>query len=131
MSTPAEEMRPQTLGAMIDELYELREKKAALEKQAKAIADDMTIVEGRILSNLDSQDMTMGKGRSASAVLSETVIPKVDDWGDYYEYIKSQDALHLLQRRPATTALREMMEAGEEIPGVSTFTKRSISLRKV
>jgi hypothetical protein len=38
-------------------------------------------------------------------------------------------ALHLLQRRPATAAFRELQEAGEAVPGLEPFTKRAISLR--
>lgn len=125
------EKQPQTFGAMIDEMYELRNQKSEYESKAKKLKDRMDQLEAAIIIRLDKDETTMSRGKMASAILTEQDIPKVDDWDEYYQYIHDNEAFHLLQRRPATTACREMLEAGEVIPGVSTFTKRSISLRKI
>ena len=83
---------------------------------------------------LGIKDLFCTKGvpsQAASAILTETVVPKIDDWDEFYSYIQENEAFHLLQRRPSTAACRETLEAGEQIAGVSTFTKRAISLRKI
>lgn len=126
-----EEKQPQTFGAMIDEMYQLREQKQGLESQAKKLKEQMDLLESAIINRLDVDETTMSRGKTASAILTETVVPKIDDWDEFYSYILENEAFHLLQRRPATTACRETLEAGEQIAGVSTFTKRAISLRKI
>jgi len=116
---------------MIDEMFELRTLKQDYESKAKKIKEQMDVLESAIINRLDIDETTMSRGKTASAILTETVVPKIDDWDSFYEYIKDNEAFHLLQRRPATTACRETLEAGEVISGISTFTKRSISLRKI
>jgi len=44
--------------------------------------------------------------------------------------MKENDALFLLQRRPAAAAYRELLESGQTIPGVEPYTQRQIGLRK-
>lgn len=126
-----EEKQPQSFGAMIDEMYKLREEMQGYTSKAKKLKEQMDLLESAIINRLDIDETTMSRGKAASAILTETVVPKIDDWDEFYNYIQENEAFHLLQRRPATTACRETLEAGEQIAGVSTFTKRAISLRKI
>lgn len=133
-TAPEEEVgakQPQTFGAMIDEMFELRAQKQELESKAKKLKEKMDLLEAAIITRLDKDETTMSRGKQATAILTEQEIPKVDDWDNFYGYIQENEAFHLLQRRPASTACRETLEAGEVIPGVSIFTKRAISLRKI
>lgn len=126
-----EAKRPQSFGAMIDEMYEIRTQKQVLESEAKKFGEQMKLLEASIITRLDQDETTMSRGKTASAILTETVVPKVDDWDGFYQYIQENEAFHLLQRRVSTAAARETLEAGENISGISTFTKRAISLRKI
>ena len=126
-----EAKQPQTFGAMIDEMYEIRSQKQELETEAKQLGEQMKRLEASIITRLDEDETTMSRGKAASAILTETVVPKVEDWDGFYQYIQENEAFHLLQRRVSTAAARETLEAGENISGVSTFTKRAISLRKI
>jgi hypothetical protein len=126
-----EEKQPQSFGSMIDEMYELREEMQGYTSKAKKLKEQMDILEAAIINRLDVDETTMSRGKAASAILTETVVPKIDDWDEFYSYIQENEAFHLLQRRPSTAACRETLEAGEQIAGVSTFTKRAISLRKI
>ena len=126
-----EAKQPQTFGAMIDEMYEIRTQKQALESKAKKFGEQMKLLEASIITRLDEDETTMSRGKAASAILTEQEVPKVEDWDEFYKYIQENEAFHLLQRRVSTAAARETLEAGETICGVSTFTKRAISLRKI
>ena len=120
-----------TFGKLIDDMYALRLEKEELTSAAKKLGTQLDLMQAEIIDRLDADETTMSRGKLASAILTETVVPKVDDWDGFYQYIHDNEAFHLLQRRLATTAYREMLEAGEVISGVSTFTKRAISLRKI
>ena len=125
-----EDTPPRTLGSMIDELYALKLEAAEYESKAKKIKEIMEGLKNQIILGLDAQETTIGAGGTAKVSITMTEIPKVDDWSDFYDYINENQAYHLLQRRPATTACREMLDSGETIPGMSIFNKRDISLRK-
>ena len=128
---PEEGKQPQSFGSMIDEMYELRNQKQDYESKAKKIKEQMDVLESAIINRLDIDETTMSRGKTASAILTEQEIPKVEDWDEFYQYIQENEAFHLLQRRVSTAAARETLEAGEIIAGVGTFTKRAISLRKI
>ena len=125
------EKQPQSFGSMIDEMYGLRNQKQDYESKAKKIKEQMDVLEIAIINRLDIDETTMSRGKTASAILTEQQIPKVEDWDAFYQYIQENEAFHLLQRRVSTAAARETLEAGETIAGVGTFTKRAISLRKI
>ena len=118
-------------GALIDSMYALRNEREKLTTAAKKIGEELSVLEAEIIARLDTDEMTMGRGKAASATLTEVDVPKVDSWDDFYKYIGENEAYHLLQRRPSSAACRETIESGETIDGVGIFTKRSISLRKL
>jgi len=127
----SEEEKEQTFGSLIDEMYAVRTERQGLEAQAKKLGEKLDAMQARIINRLDLDETTMSRGRAASATLTETVVPKVEDWDGFYKYILENEAFHLLQRRVSSAAARETLEAGEVIDGMSTFTKRAISLRKL
>lgn len=130
MNLPAQK-QPQTPGAMIDELFEMREEYRRLTKEAEAIKRDMDELEQALMCSLDNVGLQMGRGGKASASVTEQLVPNVHDWDAVEEYVYSHQALYLLQRRMSPPAWRELAEAGEVVPGTEPFTKRSISLRKL
>ena len=118
-------------GAMIDEMFELREAKKDLEAQIKELNNQMTLIEAELIHKLDAEETSMGRGKSASASVTKSEVPMVEDWDTFGQYLIDNEMLYLLQRRVAVRAFRELKEAGEEIPGTTTFPKRTISLRKI
>lgn len=119
------------LGEKIDNLFQLREQIRELDKELQALKADKNELELEILGDLDSQGLQLTRGGRATVSISEQVVPVVEDWDAYYEYIQNEGALFLLERRPATAAWRELYESGELPPGTTPFTKRSLSLRKL
>lgn len=134
MSTAISELaekQPQSLGSKIDELNELRERKRELVAELKEVEERYAALEAEIMSDLDSMGIDLARGSTARVSISETTVPTVEDWDAFYEYVKSQDALYLLERRVAARAWRELYESGELVPGTSPFVRRKLSLRKV
>lgn len=130
MSEPAHK-QPQTPGAMIDELFELREEYRRLTKAADLIKQDMAELEFALISGLDNIGLQMGRGGKASASVTEQQVPNVTDWDELEKFIYQNEALYLLQRRVSPPAWRELVEAGSDVPGTEAYTKRGISLRKL
>jgi hypothetical protein len=123
--------QPVSVGSLIDQYFALREQKKELDRESDTVKAAMEVIAEELLKVYDAQGVTLCRGRLASASLSETVIPIVDDWDSFTQYIIENEALHLLERRPSTAAWRELHEGGELVPGTAPFTKRTINVRKL
>lgn len=124
------EQDERSLGECINELYELRERKRELTTQFNQLEHLYKAMEQEVLAAMDNQGTELARSSKASASISTQVVPDVTDWDLFYEYLRTTDQLHLLQRRVTTTAWRELHDSGETAPGTQPFTKRSISLRR-
>ena len=123
---------PETVGGLIDELFLLREQRRKLAETDKNLRDQYAELEARLIAALDQQEATQARGRSATATLNEEELATVVDWHLVHEFIRSQNAFHLLQRRMNSAAWREAAaERGEPIPGTTVFKRRSIALRRI
>lgn len=120
-------LQPQNLGATIDAYRNLYDQRAELNRQVKQIEADMKLLEGDLLRDMDALGIDSARGKTASLRINENVYPSVQDWDQVYEFVKSNDAWYLLERRMTTLAYRQMQEAGEDIPGVEPMTKRTVS----
>lgn len=132
MSAIAQDVQqPQNLGGKIDAYFELRERKRELETETKAIDEQMKALEAELMSEMDQQGLRLARGRVASISIAESLIPEVLDWDQVHEYIRKNDALHLLEHRVSIPAWRELHESGEPVPGTAPFTRRKASVRKI
>ena len=119
-----------TLGEMIDTLYEMRATR--IDKQR--VVDDMKVHERTlkddIITALKKQKLAGSKGAVATASISKSTEPVAEDWKKTYAYIKKNDAFHLLHQRIASTAWRELYEAGVKVPGIGAMEIEDLSLTK-
>jgi hypothetical protein len=122
----------ETVGGLIDELFLLREQRRKLAETDKNLQAQYAELETRLIAALDLQQTSMARGRSATATLNEEELATVTDWSQVHDFIRSQNAFFLLQRRINSAAWREAAaERGEPIPGTTVFKRRSIALRRI
>lgn len=121
--------KPLTLGKRVDLMWELREKRRALDAESKRLDEEYKAIEQSVIEELKNQGSTRTDGVKATASLSTIVVPQVDDWEAFHKYILRNKYLHLLERRAAAAACRELFEHKGSIPGVTPFPKEGINLR--
>ena len=124
-------MSEMNIGECIDRLFEIRNAKGELNRAKRALDDEKDEIEAHLLGKMKELGVESTKSKIASATISKSIVPHVDDWDAFYEYIVYTNSPFLLERRPSVTAYRDLLQAGEVIPGVSPFTEVSISLRKL
>jgi len=110
-------------------MYQLREFKRTLEQEVKQVNEDIQQVERELITLMEAENVTKSTGSKATASISESVKPSVEDWDDFYDYIHKMKYYHLLERRPSVSGCRELFETKGSIPGVVPFVQRKISLR--
>lgn len=121
------------LGKKIDKLFALRDKISAEQKKVDVLKEQRRELEDEIINDMKTHgDLEQASSAKATATRSIQPVPHVKDWEKFYRYILKNRALHLLERRPAAAAYRELMESrnNRALPGVETFNKETLSLRK-
>lgn len=128
----AENVRqPQAIGPKIDALYELRERKRALEAELKDVNGRIDELDAELQDEMAFQGVTMSRGTRASVSLTESTVPQIEDWDEVMKYAKEYDAFYLFERRVSATPWRELHESGQTVPGTKPFVRKKLSVRKV
>ena len=118
------------IGDIIDRMAEVREELRELAQKERELREEFTELEAQLISRMDETGLVQCAGGQASAILTETAVPVVDDWDALHEYIKENDALYLLHRRVNIGAFKELVDMEGPPPGTRQVIKRTISLRR-
>jgi hypothetical protein len=127
----APETPPVKLGELIDHMLAIRDARKDLDKQSADLKQEYDELEQMLLTRLDEEDTTQGRSKTATATVSQMLIPTIEDWEKFEEYVKDNDAFYMLQRRVAAAAFRELNAQGVVIPGIKPMIQKSISLRRL
>jgi hypothetical protein len=121
------------IGEEIDELFQERERIRKLGKELDARKEKHEAHKEAVMKRLEEEGLEGSRGKLASVGIDKAIVPTVEDWDEFYRFIHRNKSYHLLERRPAANAYRELLEQrkGKPVPGVVPFEKRTLSLRTV
>jgi hypothetical protein len=113
----------------------LRAKKDAIEGEVKTkvaeIKAKMDKLESWIKTQADEQGVTSFKTKHGTAFLTTTDYANVADWDSVLDFIKTNDAFEMLEKRVSKTAVRNYVENDKFVPpGVNYGTKLEVNVRK-
>jgi len=112
----------------VEKLANVKQQIKTLNDQLKILSATRTELEETIIEQLVDSGMTLARTTFGTVGVNETVVPNVQDWTQFEEYIYENKALYLLQRRAAAPAFRDEIDVKGEIPGVTPFVKKTLSL---
>lgn len=129
MNDPTTATREEVTKA-VGEWRRLREERLAADKIAEALKKEENVQKQFILSALIAQkyEGIVLDGRITG--VSDKDQPVVKDRQAFEKFVLKKKALHLLQFRLSTAAVREMQEAGVDVPGVENETIHDLFDRK-
>jgi len=119
-----------TLSSLIDSLSALRSQKKYVESDLKTIEERIGGIEYDIMRAMDAEGITESKSAVGKVVVSESVYPKLEQWEQFADYVLSERALYLLEKRPAVLAYREQLTLGRVVPGILPYTKRKVTFKE-
>ena len=121
-----------TIGDQIDRLYELREEIRALTKKADELKAEKAKLEASLIEQMEDQGVDRISGTLATVSIGESDVPQVEDWDKFHKFIRRNNAFYLLESRAAAAPYRELIASRGKrpVPGVVTFTKCTLGLRK-
>lgn len=130
-ATKTVKTRAPSVGAVIDQIWAVREEKRRLEAQVKEVALKIEELETALMERLEAEGLDKATGTKASVSVGSSVVADVQDWDAFWGFIFKNKYTHLLQRRVSEPAYRELLDAGKKVPGVQPFTKRKLNVRTV
>lgn len=122
---------PAKLGACIDLAYTLQQEYLALKAKADEAAAKVREIEEHIIDTFPKSGLEGGKGKLASATLTQSLEPTAKNWDLIFPWVEEHAAWDILYRRINAKAWRDRLEAGEVVPGVEPFNRIKLSIRKI
>lgn len=120
-----------TIGAITDQLWQLREDKKVLAEKEKDINGQIDGLESQLYERMDAEGTTKSAGARASVSLGKTDVVQFDGEDGFdllWKYAVKHKYSHLFERRIAQLAAREILATKGALPGTKVFTKRKITL---
>lgn len=107
------------INAAVTQWRAVRTERLALEKEANKVRERETALKDFIIGAMQAQkyEGTICEGRQT--YVRTTEVPNAEDRLLFSNYILMNGALELLQFRPAVGALKELRDAGVEVPGIA------------
>lgn len=122
---------PPSLGLCADLYAEVREIRLAMEKEVEKVqAREMELRE-HLIASLSKSDDTGVAGKTHRAQIVVKPEPKAEDWPAVQAFIQKSGRFDILQKRLAVTAVKDMWDAGEAVPGVGKVLVPSVSITKI
>jgi hypothetical protein len=119
------------LNSLLTEMSLLRAEKKAIDYTAKTVEKQIRACEMKIFSRLDEMEMIQAKNpQGMSALISESLVPKVEDWDLFHQHIRDTGDFFLLQKRAAVLTCRESFQMGRVLPGVMPLTLRKLTFKE-
>jgi len=132
-------LKEQSLSNLVNILGDLKSRKSAIAKEEKQVNAEISAVEVHILPLLKEQELTKAtvdtqKGMYTISV-NETIHPQPDPekWEETFRWIIENDRTELLMKKLNSAPYRESLESEnlETPPGVQSYTKTTLNLRKI
>jgi hypothetical protein len=123
---------PVDLGVLADQLYKFDAKLGAANAKVKEIENEKKEVENTLLAAMQAAGTDICRGKTATVSISTLVRPRIEDFEKFATFVRRKNALHLFERRIASTAYKELKDelGGKPIPGVSEFVQERLNCRK-
>ena len=105
---------------------------AAHEKADAEFKRKLKLIENVLLGFLNDGGMESVKTESGTFYKQEDILPRGEDWGAFYEWVKENDAFEFLERRIKKTEVKTYMEShdGELPPGVAVLREYVVRVRR-
>ena len=120
-----------TMNSIIDERALIKAQMDGLNKRLKEFREALDQVDRLLLKKMDDEGLSRTANSMASVSINEDVVPDVTNWDALYEHVQETGDFSLIQRRVSSTAYRELLKLGEQVPGLESRTIRRINFRSL
>lgn len=116
---------------LVDDYVAKRAARLAKSKELKALEVDEVMAKQVLIIEMKELGMMVVGSGTSSVKRKTTPKPRVTDWAVFTAYVKKHDAFDVFQRRLNDGAIKERMEAGEDVPALDFYDAESLTVSKV
>lgn len=120
-----------TIDELIDRKKSIKSQMEKLNSELKNLREQENDIDLELLKKLDAEGLKKTANEVASVSIKEETVPDVHDWDALYAHIISTGDFSLIQRRVSSTAYRELLKLGENVPGLQPRDIRRINFRSL
>ena len=120
-----------TIDELIDRKKSIKSQMEKLNSELKGLREQESDIDFELLKKLDAEGLKKTANEVASVSIKEETVPDVHDWDALYAHIISTGDFSLIQRRVSSTAYRELLKLGENVPGLQPRDIRRINFRSL
>lgn len=121
----------QIIAAYVKHRNEKERLTADYKSNVKVIDEKLKKLEVWLQMWLSSQNINSVNTDAGTAYKTTVEQATVSDMNAFIEFVKENEAWHLLEKRVSKTGIREMLDADEPIPpGVNWYVTTAINVRK-
>lgn len=129
MSAVLQDDSPETLGSIIEQLIKIRDRRRELAAEDSELVEQFDELKKRVIARAKEEGSTRISSKAGTVILTEKTVPQIVDRDAMNDWILETGNIYLLQSRVNTAAFTELVESGQEVPGVQPFVKEDIQLR--
>ena len=123
------------LSELVEKYIELRDKKAQLkaeyDAQKSKIDEKLDKIEAVLLQTFDTAGLDSIKTPFGTAYTSTTTMASIADPDTFMEFVKANEAFHLLEKRCSKTGVEQYKAVHDDVPpGVNWREERVVNIRR-
>lgn len=122
---------PKTVGACLARLAELQDGAEILQLRLAPYTKEEAALREHMIAAFKKDQLKGAKGSGRSLSIVTQVVPNLTDWPSFFKFASRKGNDDLLQRSVKTDAWRERVDAGKEVPGVTSFTRVGLRVDRV
>lgn len=122
---------PASIGMCADLYAEIRELRLAMQKLVDTVKERESEIKTHIINELPKSNNTGAAGKKYRAQIVTKEVPTLKDWDKLTIFISIENRFDLLYKRLADKPIKDMWDAGRDIPGVEKFKSVDVSITKL
>lgn len=122
-------MSDMTLAELLTTAKSLRQEKREMESKVKETAQSLEEINQIIQRKMHAEGIEKTTVDGITVSLTKSTVYNITDYDSFAKYIVDNSYTGLLQRRVSNPFMRELLQAGETVPGIEPFEKEQVNMR--
>ena len=118
-----------SMDTLLNELHEVRSNLKELLEKESALKKIKGELETELVIMLEGQGIDQISNDKATISIKKEIVPTVENWDVFQEYIAETGMFELMQKRASATAYRELQQMGQDVPGVRATELTKVNFR--
>jgi len=118
-----------SMDTLLNELHEVRSNLKELLEKESALKKIKGELETELVIMLEGQGIDPISNDKATISIKKEIVPTVENWDVFQEYIAETGMFELMQKRASATAYRELQQMGQDVPGVKATELTKVNFR--